>query len=506
MLLTKKKWTLIAISLLLLILNINIVNVDAAPEDQPTEENQTEERSTQADLSSLSVNDAALSPAFSPNVTEYTVNLPQDTTWVVIDASAKDENALIDGIGEYEVSYEVGTYDYKLTVTCEDGTAKTYVIHVLVSSEPVLFTNLDGVELGFVVKDLDKLTPPDGFVMDTDFYSGNAITVFRNDHFPFSLVYLENSAKKADWYCYQDGVVTGVFRSLVINRNKYYYAGVSEENKKQEGYNYREINVFGEKLNGWTVDREHYETKVMLYLYDTSGKADYYVYDTDEQTLVNRIEFEVGLSKSKRNFLFSPMTIAGAIVVVIAAIFLFIIASANHHRGFKDTLRTAKNYLFGGRHRKGKHSKVLLDHTVELVRTSKVKIYASTEDEPVTKPKNEDRFKTKDKKKEHSDKEDQRQEILAEKKTDQVKPTRAKKNKKAKMPIHQKGKKKKEMSSQESNNLDIVEDVLEEVVKEEIQDTKQETSNVIYEEDPMNEIQKYIDQLFYLPKDSKEEK
>ena len=59
----------------------------------------------------------------------------------------------------------------------------------------------------------------------------------------------------------------------------------------------------------------------MVYLYDTLGSADYYIYDTDEGTMQRRREYEVTETKENRSFLKSPVTIAAIIVVVIAIVF-----------------------------------------------------------------------------------------------------------------------------------------------------------------------------------------
>lgn len=280
---------------------------DPTPDPDPNPDPEPEEpdrpvyvASSNNNLSSNSKR-PGIKSSFSNDVTEYSITLPADTTTITIKADKEDGRARVSGDGDFEVSYETGNYDFKITVTAENGRKKEFVIHVMISSDPILHTAVDGVNLGFVIKDLDKLNAPEGFKAQEGSFQGSPITTFANEAFPFTLVYLQNDSKKADWYCYQNGVVTGIFRSLVINKTKYYYAGVSKEMKSQSGYSFTDLNVVGEKLNGWTVNGENNETKVMLYLYDTAGNGDFFIYDTEDQTMVNRREFEVGISKVKNH-------------------------------------------------------------------------------------------------------------------------------------------------------------------------------------------------------------
>lgn len=553
MLFKRKKHTLIAISLLLMFVNINPLHVQAVdepdtgteePTTPPSEENQEEGTTTPETpvtpprvyssnnyLASLTVNDATLSPAFSSQNTSYSVTLPANTTVVSIGATVADSRARVSGIGDFDVSYEVGSYDYEITVRAENGNVRVYSIHVTISSDPFVFTTLDGMELGFVVKDLDQLTPPDGFLMTEGSYAGEVITVFENESFPFSLVYLQNQAKKSDWYCYQNGTVTGTFRSLVINKNKFYYAGVSSENQKQEGYSYTSLNIVGEKLNGWKVNKGNNDTKVMLYLYNTAGKADYYIYDTEDQTLVNRLEFEVGLSKNERSIFLSPMVIALAIIIVIASIFLFTFVGEAHQGGFKENIARIKRMFKRGHKNKKDKDEINVDETVELVRTSKVKIYASLDEEK--QPASSEVHESLEKEKpeavsdfhdfarmvqqvntSYDDEVDLEErtaeiveEVILEEKTEDQPSNKAKKAFKNRFSKKKKMKEEiVEKTPKEPKECDepVIEEVVEERPSEPLSTAVEETPYTL-DEEAINEIQKYIDQLFYLPKDEKKD-
>lgn len=88
--------------------------------------------STDASLSELTVEGAALSPAFSSTVMDYIVYVPFETKTVKLAASASDSKAHgVSGIGEVAVEKE-GDNALVVTCTAEDRvTKKEYTVHVL---------------------------------------------------------------------------------------------------------------------------------------------------------------------------------------------------------------------------------------------------------------------------------------------------------------------------------------------------------------------------------------
>ena len=85
--------------------------------------------SSDASLSELTPSAGQLSPAFSPEITEYAVYVPYETTKISLSATARDSKAL--GVTQPDASLKEG--DNLLTVTCtaEDGTTRDYTVHVV---------------------------------------------------------------------------------------------------------------------------------------------------------------------------------------------------------------------------------------------------------------------------------------------------------------------------------------------------------------------------------------
>lgn len=536
--LNKRKITLLALAFAIMLTNISMIPVHAEPDDSTTDTETTEKTpSSNAHLASLSIEGATLNPSFSSQVTGYTAVLLADTTYIIIDATAQDENASIMGTGYFDVGYDDGDQEFVITCEAEDGTVLEYTILVTYNSDPVLTTTLNGETLGFVIKDLDKLKAPDGFTMQEGSFQGSKIITFVNENFDFSLVYLQNETKKADWYCYQDGDVFSPFRTLVINKNKYYYGGVKESDRKIDGYSYGQINVVGEKIYGWKVSNN--ENKVMMYLYDSVGNGDYYVYDLESQILQNRREFEVGNSKSQRSFFFSPIVIATAIVLIVAIAFLVMIVGSNKKRTFRETFSVLFHRLKNPKAKQANSKEHPDEELVELVRTSKVRIFAHpdeitpkrkkdekkpqiVQEEPLQQKEQSEVEKKKEVKADNKFKNKANNIDKKEESIDVIEsvPVKAKKEKekKERKGIFNRNKSQTPVKEQEPTVKEapvlLVEEEHEkeseavQIIPEvEIPSVENEPdTSTIYEEDPMTEIQKYIDQLFYLPQEKNDKK
>lgn len=83
--------------------------------------------SNNANLSSLAVDQYAISPAFSPDVLQYYVWLPYETENITLSAEVEDTKANHQ-MGTYEQLLPGKGTDISITVTAEDGTQKVYTV------------------------------------------------------------------------------------------------------------------------------------------------------------------------------------------------------------------------------------------------------------------------------------------------------------------------------------------------------------------------------------------
>ncbi len=85
--------------------------------------------STNANLSSMKVSCGTLSPAFSKNVTSYTVNVDNSVTECLITATKEDSKSTITVSGSKDL--KVGENTRKVIVTAESGNTKTYTVKII---------------------------------------------------------------------------------------------------------------------------------------------------------------------------------------------------------------------------------------------------------------------------------------------------------------------------------------------------------------------------------------
>ncbi len=90
--------------------------------------------SSNNDLATLTVSNGTLSPAFDPNVTSYTIQVPYSVTRLNMHATAADANATVN-IYNPELAADATTTVY-VTVKSESGVNKIYTIRVTRAKDP----------------------------------------------------------------------------------------------------------------------------------------------------------------------------------------------------------------------------------------------------------------------------------------------------------------------------------------------------------------------------------
>lgn len=90
--------------------------------------------STNNALASLTVDNATISPAFSADVTNYTASVPFEVNKLNVSATAADSKAKV-SVNSPDLTPN-GTTSVTVTVTAENGSAKTYTISVARAQDP----------------------------------------------------------------------------------------------------------------------------------------------------------------------------------------------------------------------------------------------------------------------------------------------------------------------------------------------------------------------------------
>ncbi|MDR2084811.1 MAG: cadherin-like beta sandwich domain-containing protein [Bacteroidales bacterium] len=112
----------------------NIFTITVTAQDEATELTYTvtviKAASTNANLQSLIVSEGSLVPGFNANITNYSINLPNETTSISITGTANYSGASVNG-NVTNAPLSVGQNTFTIQVTAEDGTTtKNYTINV----------------------------------------------------------------------------------------------------------------------------------------------------------------------------------------------------------------------------------------------------------------------------------------------------------------------------------------------------------------------------------------
>lgn len=150
-----------------------------------------ESASNENSLELIKVSPGELSPAFDPAVTQYAVEVENETTKLIVSAFSKDEKSEVTVFGNNALL--VGDNDVEIVVTAENGEIREYHINVFRKDAPVTdepeetgitaFKDSDGTVLHanytyLVVSDLGGLEVPEGYVATSVIISGTTVKAY----------------------------------------------------------------------------------------------------------------------------------------------------------------------------------------------------------------------------------------------------------------------------------------------------------------------------------------
>lgn len=175
----------------------------------------TQAAAASSTLQSLTVSPGTLTPAFSQDVTDYSVTVGTDVSELLLNAIATDATANVQVSGNE--NFEIGENDVTITVTGADGASQTvYNLKVTKqeggpSAADGTETVNEGVKLSSKEKTITIMNPgadvaiPDGFQESSIFIDGHEVKgwVWANDtEHQYCIVYGMNDAGELNFYRY----------------------------------------------------------------------------------------------------------------------------------------------------------------------------------------------------------------------------------------------------------------------------------------------------------------
>lgn len=275
------------------------------------------QKSGDNNLSSLTVNNGELSPAFNADTLEYKVELNKDVTKLTINATPKDQKAKVEGNGEHDV--KPGNNYIEIKVTAENGNIKVYKINAYVDETPEVYLDYNKEKIG-IVRNYEGVNIPENFTKEDYTLNDKTISIFTSEH--LTLIYGLNENNEKSFYLFnkEKNEILNKFTPLNINNHIFY---IIDKESERNGVILKTI-----KIN---------ETEVMCYEFkennnycvlnaiNNEGKNKEYLYETSENTIQLFPDFLLKEKKNKLNINMIIYICIGLMLIPLTIIIYLII-------------------------------------------------------------------------------------------------------------------------------------------------------------------------------------
>lgn len=246
------------------------------------------EKSNDNNLKSLNVTGFELSPEFDKDVQVYLATVPEGTKNIEIKATANSPYATVTGAGNIDL--EEGTNAINIVVKSETGIEKIYTINIDVKDENPIEVTVNDRNYT-VVKLKEHLTKPDTFEESTITIEGYEIPVFINDKADITLVGLKNEDGVIKLFEYKDGKYSK-FNEMNLN----HILLIPVPLDKELDFNKGKVNINGEEIDCYKIN-DNSEFVIINAKSLSDGNTSYYLYDTENNTVIRYDEDLISTSK-----------------------------------------------------------------------------------------------------------------------------------------------------------------------------------------------------------------
>lgn len=298
--------------------------------------------SSNNNLTSLEVEGYTLSPEFSKDTKEYSVEVPNGTEKVKINATREENTSTVNGIGE--VSVTEGTNKIEVKVTAENGNVNTYTINVTVKELDPIEVTLNNKKY-LIIRKEGILEAPENYEKSSISIDDQEVLCYKNIVTNNILIGLKDEQGNSRYYSYNKetnkytlyngkkiGNVNLNILSMPNDKIPSGYTKVSFEynEEKLDGYQYIEKNVT------YAADEEVKGSDFYLIyaVNELSGEEGIYVYDKEEGTVQR---FNSGLvlqyqEKLDNYYLYLLITMALLAITIITLVLVLMKKKKHKHK------------------------------------------------------------------------------------------------------------------------------------------------------------------------------
>ncbi len=234
--------------------------------------------SAENNLTGLTVAEGEIAPAFDAKTTSYTLTVPFETSSLTVSATPKDGKASVAVTGAEALV--VGENKINVTVTAENGKAKTYTLTVTRQESELagVTTELAGTTYS-VAHDPATLQIPLGFTPSTAALGEKKILTYVSPKESVSIAYLYTESDGA-WYVFDKETQSfKPFRTLTGAANTVVILEPGEDVKIPNGFIPKSITVGEETFPGYQAPNSEDAKMYLVYGMAHDGTVGFFYYD-----------------------------------------------------------------------------------------------------------------------------------------------------------------------------------------------------------------------------------
>ena len=249
-------------------------------------------------LKSLSIDGYSLSPKFSKDTEEYSLEVPAETKKININASKEDSTSKIEGIGERELTE--GTNKLVIKVIAENGNTREYKINITVKELDPINVKINDKEYSVIRKEKDLPIPISNiYTKTTTKINGNDVPALYSEITKYTLVGLKDENGNINLYIY-DLNNNSYTEYNEITFNKIIVQPINKEIKNND---FKKTTIsFEEKEVVVYKNIKNPQYSIFYGINIETGEENIYMYDSKENTIQRYFDFKsnniLGLSTS----------------------------------------------------------------------------------------------------------------------------------------------------------------------------------------------------------------
>lgn len=296
--------------------------------------------STNADLSAITIDGFDLTPSFSKDTLEYSLEVQNEVEKITISATRADNRSTLKGIGEVELTE--GVNKIELVVTAEKGNQKTYVVNVTRKELNPIHVEVDNVQYT-IIRKADMLEVPPYYVAATQIIEDEEVPAFKSEISGYTLVGLKNEAGDIKLYIYNinDGTYSE-FKQLNLDS---FVLIVEEPSEMVDGYNNAKVlKINNVDVTTYYKDGTDSDFVLVYGMNSQTGEKNWYIYDIKEGTFQRFHNKEVVKLQNDLNYYFLLLIIlASGFGLSIISIIVLLISNSRTKRKNAKLLTVLEN-------------------------------------------------------------------------------------------------------------------------------------------------------------------